>query len=1740
MAAQTLILKDNAGNILGEFRLGSTGVPTQVEALEGVYYQLSDANGRAPASVSGERQGNDLLVTIDGSNSLIIKNYYTNGQGALVGIQTDGTPYMYTITDNAPQHVLATEMASSNPGQENIMATAASAGGHGNSGASPAVIGGIIGGLALIGGGIALASNHKSKDDDKPHDNNGVTPNTPEPAPQPSPQPQKNQPDPNPQQPNPNPTPHPAPNPGNPYEPIPNPTPNPNNPNPTPNPNPNPPSTPGSNQAGSIGISGEAKIGETLSASLNDADGVPASGVTYQWLANGSPINGATESTYTIRPDDKGKSISVQATYKDDAGHDENPTSDPTAAVADNGPPPNQRGTVTIAGEAKVGQELTSTVTDADGVPDNGVRYQWFADGVAINGATGATYTPTPADKGKNITVSVGYTDQAGHAESVTSAPTDLVKGSTGQTSNGTLLINGDPYTGRTLTATIDDADGLPDSGIRYQWFADGVLINNATGANYTLTPAERGKNITVTAGYTDKAGNAESITSSPTEAVSDKPQPTTQNHDPTGEVTINGNLNVGETLIATNTLQDEDGMGSVIYRWYAGGQEIGVGTTYKLTAAEKGKTITAKAEYVDGKYHTESVISQETTTVEDALPPPPNPNPTPTPTPTPNPGPGPQPNPGGGNGIATLSGEAKVGQTLTVNINDIDGVPSGGIAYQWMANGKAINNATASTYTITPSDKGKHISVHIEYTDFLGNQESINSDATAAIGDGTTPIPPQPPAQNHAPSGNLMISGEAKIGQTLSVRSTLADEDGMGTVTYRWLADGKEIGVGASYTLTEAEKGKTITVKAEYTDGKGTAESVSSTATAAVEDAAPSPQPNPNPQPPVQNHAPSGNLMISGEAKIGQTLSVRSTLADEDGMGTVTYRWLADGKEIGVGASYTLTEAEKGKTITVKAEYTDGKGTAESVSSSATAAVEDAAPSPQPNPNPQPPAPSPNQQGTVEISGEAKVGATLTAKVSDADGYSADKVHYQWLRDGQPIKEATSSSYTLGKDDAGHKISVRATYTDNAAHGETPQSDETNAIATDNHAPSDIALDNNQITEGKDGVTVGRLTTTDPDAGDSHTYTVSDARFEVSADGTLKLKAGQHLDYAKEQEISLTVKATDQGGLSIEKNLTLHVADGSNYPAPQTPPTVTISGAASVNEGEAAEYTVTLDKASNQPVTLTLTLQHGETTESDLGSISKTLTIPAGETSAKVSLQTTADGIPENTEHYSLTISKAEGAELGAEKSVTTAITDSDEKAAYHQGSVADSTFAGDRSANDYYFIKAIDSEYRSTLGHLRGYTPGKGLNITYNFATSAVDSEGGETLPGFRTYSETQKAGIRSVLNHIEEHVNIKFTEGSNATLNYYLHTMENEGILGYGTYGGNVYLSGTRYAADDAFRTDIPYRLEGKELIEYDGWHAALHETGHSIGLNHPFGKTTVNLSSAEDRDDLSVMSYTAGQTVPQVDVGGGYYYKDVGIPQNKLGIYDLAALHYRYGVNPNYHSGDDTYGFKPFNKDAVGNDIYIHDGGGQDTFDASEQTLDLNIDLTPGSWIYAGSKAEHLALDDSGNPTTGQAFIGYGTQIESAKGGTGNDTIKGNSAANYLFGFDGNDNIDGGAGNDQIEGGRGNDTLKGGAGGDTFLFRSPFDGTIDTLLDFNAAEGDRIQLDHNIFTSLQKGSLSAEQFVKGTEAKDADDRIIYNQATGELAYDADGNGSGAAVTIARLGINTELEQIHIQII
>lgn len=105
-----------------------------------------------------------------------------------------------------------------------------------------------------------------------------------------------------------------------------------------------------------------------------------------------------------------------------------------------------------------------------------------------------------------------------------------------------------------------------------------------------------------------------------------------------------------------------------------------------------------------------------------------------------------------------------------------------------------------------------------------------------------------------------------------------------------------------------------------------------------------------------------------------------------------------------------------------------------------------------------------------------------------------------------------------------------------------------------------------------------------------------------------------------------------------------------------------------------------------------------------------------------------------------------------------------------------------------------------------------------------------------------------------------------------------------------------------------------------------------------------------------------------------------------------------------------------------------------------------------------------------------------------------------------------------------------GGLGNDTPTGGAGNDIFIFDTALNATTnkDTLSDFVVGQ-DIIKLDKDVFTALTTvGTLSAANFKSSTNgtAGDANDYILYNTTSGALLYDADGNGSGAAVQFATL--------------
>ena len=84
-------------------------------------------------------------------------------------------------------------------------------------------------------------------------------------------------------------------------------------------------------------------------------------------------------------------------------------------------------GAPTINGTAQVGEALTastSSISDADGLVNASFTYQWLAGDTEISGATGSSYVVATADEGKSIKVRVSFTDDAGNAESLTSAAT--------------------------------------------------------------------------------------------------------------------------------------------------------------------------------------------------------------------------------------------------------------------------------------------------------------------------------------------------------------------------------------------------------------------------------------------------------------------------------------------------------------------------------------------------------------------------------------------------------------------------------------------------------------------------------------------------------------------------------------------------------------------------------------------------------------------------------------------------------------------------------------------------------------------------------------------------------------------------------------------------------------------------------------------------------------------------------------------------------------------------------------------------------------------------------------------------------------------------------------------------------------------------------------------------------------------------------------------------------------------
>jgi len=303
----------------------------------------------------------------------------------------------------------------------------------------------------------------------------------------------------------------------------------------------------------------------------------PVATFTYQWRRDGKMISGANKYLYQPQAADAGARITVTVVGSAEGYLPTAVTSEPTEPIAKR----DIRSSVpVISPAAKVG----TTLYARSGTWTSGTtfKYQWCANGAPISGATGFTFVPTSAHRGKQLTVALTGSRAGYNPGSRTSAAVTV--------GYGTFearypRITGTPAPGQTVTGAVPQ--WAPSrSTTSYTWKVDGKVISGATKSTYKIPASYSGRVLTVTvkgqrAGYTAKS--VESMGYKVGKPFAKMPHPK-----------ISGTPRVGSTITANAGTWSPSA--SLSYRWYASGVAItgATGKTYRLTGKEYGKTIVA------------------------------------------------------------------------------------------------------------------------------------------------------------------------------------------------------------------------------------------------------------------------------------------------------------------------------------------------------------------------------------------------------------------------------------------------------------------------------------------------------------------------------------------------------------------------------------------------------------------------------------------------------------------------------------------------------------------------------------------------------------------------------------------------------------------------------------------------------------------------------------------------------------------------------------------------------------------------------------------------------------------------------------------------------------------------------------------------------------------------------------------------------------------------------------------
>ena len=787
---------------------------------------------------------------------------------------------------------------------------------------------------------------------------------------------------------------------------------------------------------------------------------------------------------------------------------------------------------------------------------------------------------------------------------------------------------------------------------------------------------------------------------------------------------------------------------------------------------------------------------------------------------------------------------------------------------------------------------------------------------------------------------------------------------------------------------------------------------------------------------------------------------------------------------------------------------------------------------------------------GTVSTT-DPDAGETFTYTLTDdAGGRFAIDVNTGavTVADGSLLDYETATS---------HNVTVRVTDSGGNTYDEVMAVSVTNT----NETPTDMSITASSVAENAaNGTTVGTVSTTDQDAGETYTYSLTNdqgGRFAIDTNtGVVTVADGSKLDYETLASHDITVRVTDSGGATYDETMTINLTNVNETPTDLKLTNVEIAEGAA--NGTSVGTAAATDADSGETFTYSLTNNAGGRFTID--GVSGEITVADG---SLLDYETATS--------HDVTVRVTDGSGNTYDETYTIGVNDAAESPdAYHaemlqhdpvgywrmdevNGSGGDHTMAAtvggvdatiyntdtgtENSPNanistaltdfhgDDYMVVPDDPAWQLTDGTIQLTV--KPEDVSGQHVLISRDSTGSNE-GDFKVYLDDDDIVV------VLRGANGGTLTATNAVSNNSWYQVD----ITFGADGLEIWLNGTRVANDPSITGGIDGTTEpwvigasssnttaGEYTSDFASWEADLGgyfngDIGEFAIFDSQLDSTAINdlVTAGGFGEDLQTL--TAGNDTDSGSTGVDMI--DGGAGNDTISGHD--GDDFLYGGD-----GDDTI-------DGGSHDDVISGGAGTDTVDYSGFGSGVTVNLSTGTATDGGGGTDTLSGIENVDGTDAGDDITGNDADNVLNGFQGNDTLRGEDGDDTLYGGAGNDTLTGGAGDDLFQGGSGDDNMDGGAGTDTVTYDGAANGVTVNLATGTATDGvgdtDTLTSIENLIGSANNDTFTGNGAVNEFTGGDGDDRFIMGEG-GTMDTVHGGMGGGWTDTLQLL--NTDASAV-----